>query len=242
MVGAMGASAAEVRVAVAANFADCLEEVAPLFTKRSGHRITPIVGSTGRLFAQIRQGAPFDVFLAADSRRPLILVEEELARQPRVYARGRLVLWSALGGLGAQLGNDDLVRALEDPRLDHVAIANPDLAPYGRATEQTLDSLGLDPQLGGRRVQGSSVGQVWQFAVTGHAQGAFVALSQVRGEPGEKYLIIPDSLHEPINQMGVLLEGSRDTGAALAFLEFLKGDEAGAVIARYGYQVPESGP
>jgi len=241
IAGAARSPAAEIRVAVAANFADGLAALAPLFTEQSGHSVTPIVGSTGRLFAQIQQGAPFDVFLAADSRRPLTLVDEELALRPRVYAEGRLVFWSALGGLAAE-DDADLIRALEDPRLQHIALANPDLAPYGRAAVQTLGSMGLDSELGGRRVQGASVGQVWQFAVTGHAQGAFVALSQVQDEPTERYLIVPTRRHQPIAQMAVLLAGARDEQAAAAFLEFLAGEEARIIIQRYGYQVPESGP
>ncbi|PID80524.1 molybdate ABC transporter substrate-binding protein [bacterium DOLZORAL124_64_63] len=266
------ARAAEIRVAVAANFVDCLAELAPLFAQRSGHRVTPIVGSTGRLFAQIRQGAPFDVFLAADARRPRMLVDAELALRPRVYARGRLVFWSADGGLGRWSGWQDqarrdqarvdqpqtdqpqtdqirtdqlqthLLQALRNPNLRHVAIANPDLAPYGRAADQTLESLGLDSRLGGRRVQGSSVGQVWQFAATGHAMGAFVAYAQVRAEPVERYLIVPDHLYQPIDQMAVLVAGSREPEAALSFLEFLAGDEAAAIIADCGYRIPESGP
>ncbi len=256
-VGPSLARAAEIRVAVAANFADCLAELAPLFTQRSGHRVTPIVGSTGRLFAQIRQGAPFDVFLAADARRPRMLVDAEQALRPRVYARGRLVFWSAGGGMGRRSGGREqiqpdqarpdqrpthLLQALRNPDLKHVAIANPDLAPYGRAADQVLESLGLDPQLGGRRVQGSSVGQVWQFASTGHAMGAFVAYAQVRAEPVERYLIVPDHLYQPIDQMAVLVAGAREPEAALGFLEFLAGDEATAIIADCGYRIPESGP
>lgn len=232
-------AAAEIRVAVAANFARCLEALTPAFAAATGHEVVPIVGSTGRLYTQIRQGAPFDVFLAADKRRPQLLVAEELAREPFVYARGRLVLWSSLGGTGSETS---LIELLTDPRIRHLALANPELAPYGRAAEQVLEHLGLDPQLGGRRVQGASVAQVWQFAESGHVQAAFLALAQMGDQPADRFLILPEETHEPIDQMAVLLLAARQPEAARQFLAYLAGAEAAPILQRFGYRTVEPEP
>ena len=233
------AAAAEVRVAVAANFAPCLDKLAPLFGEATGHTVVPIVGSTGRLTAQIIAGAPFHVFLAADRKSCARLVAEGHASADSrfTYARGRLVLWLArtpappAGALPELLGQ---------PWIKKVALANPRLAPYGEAARQALARSGLDPDLEGRVVLGTSVGQVQQFAASGHVQAAFLALSQVIDGKLGWHLVLPAELYDPIRQDAVLLDGAQKAGsdeaaAARAFLEFLRTEAAAALMAEFGY-------
>jgi molybdate transport system substrate-binding protein len=234
-------AAAEVRVAVAANFAPCLEELAPVFAEASGHRIQPIVGSTGRLVAQITAGAPFDVFLAADSRSCRRLVADGLADGDSrfTYALGSLVLWLATA---PATEDRQLARLLNVPTVQRIALANPRLAPYGAAAVQALQRSGLDPELGGRAVLGSSVGQTWQFAASGHVQAAFLALSQVIGQDRGWHMVVPADLHEPIRQDAVLLKSARDEPAARAFLRFLRSEAAGKIMTKFGYRKGDGDP
>lgn len=233
------AGGAEVRVAVAANFVDCLERIVPGFEESTGHTVTPISGSTGRLYAQIRQGAPFDVFLAADKQRPLRLFREGLADEARIYAQGRLVLWFAPGGLTA---SESLQNVLLDARTEHIALANPELAPYGRAAQQALFGLGLEFRVKDRLVMGTSVGQTWQFAISGNVQAALLALSQVRDEAPDRYLVVPRGLHDTIDHMAVRPAHSPNPEAARQFLDYLVGPAAAAIIIESGYTIPEGAP
>ncbi len=237
-MGSSPAQAKEVRVAVAANFAKCLQELAPLFTESTGHKVVPIVGSTGRHFAQISAGAPFDVFLAADERRPQLLMEKGLAlASPSFnYARGQLVLWIAEP---TNLTPTELHAILANEKLGKIAMANPRLAPYGEAARQTFANLGLPADLNGRIILGTSVGQTWQFAVTGNTDGALVALSQTHGITTGQVLIVPAELYEPVLQQAVLLSQTKNKLAAKQFLEFLRSETAVSVIQTHGYLIPE---
>ena len=233
----------EVRVAVAANFTAPCEEIARAFEKRSGHRVMVSAGSTGKLAAQIQNGAPFDVLLAADAERPALLEQggTAVAGSRFTYARGRLVLWSADPGLVDGAG-----KVLAAGRFRHLAIANPKLAPYGAAAEQVLGGLRLWQRLSPRLVQGEDIGQTYQFVASGAAELGFVALSQVRAAAGGagggqikgSMWIVPEASYRPIDQQAVLLTSAWGNLAARAFLDFLKGREARAAIERFGYDLP----
>lgn len=230
-----GAGAAQVGVAVAANFSAPMQQIAAEFERETGHKAVVSNGSTGKFYAQIRNGAPYQVLLAADDETPAKLVREQLAvaGSTQTYAIGRLVLWSAKTGLV-----DDRGAVLKSGGFDRIAIANPKLAPYGAAAIEVLRALGLEQQLGAKIVQGENIGQTWQFVSTGNAPLGFVALSQImrdgRIESGSSW-IVPQTLYEPIRQDAVLLNPGADEPAAKALLKFLQGDKARAIIASFGY-------
>lgn len=230
-------AAETVRVAVAANFAHAIDRLAPLFEAQEGHRLVLSTGSTGVLYAQIRQGAPFDVFLAADRERPEKLLNDGLARADSlfVYARGRLALWWP--GRNVKDGTALLRRG----EFTHLALANPATAPYGKAALQTLVSLGLDRELAPHFVRGESIAQTFQFVASGNAEAGFVALSLLRAWPAarpENIWLVPTALHEPIEQAAVLLMDAKEAGAAQAFLSFLRSSQAQGVLVELGYAPP----
>lgn len=226
--------AGEVHVAVAANFASPAQQIAALFEQRSGHVVKLSVGSTGKLYAQIKNGAPFDVLLAADESIPTQLAREGLADPGFVYANGRLALWSAQPGLVDAQG-----AVLRRGGYRKLAIADPKLAPYGRAAQQALESLGLWSALQARLVTGESIAQAYQFAASANAELAFVALSQLSGKPQQGSVWpVPANLYSPIRQRAVLLLRAGDKAAASAFLTFLRGDQSAAVIRSFGYDLP----
>ena len=223
-----------VNVAVASNFNHTLRQLAPLFLASTGHRLRISPASTGKLYAQIRHGAPYDVFLAADSERPLRLVREglALADSRRTYAVGRLVLWSpSLEFTG------DAKRVLSSDRYRHLAIANPDVAPYGAAAEQTLRVMGLWDKLQPRLARGENIGQAFQFVVSGAAELGLVSGAQLvtlARNDGYQWWV-PADLHAPIRQQAVLLRDASDKAAAGEFLQFLLGREAAELIRGNGY-------
>ena len=222
----------QVRVAVAANFASAATEIGELFKETTGHEALHSFGSSGQLYAQIAQGAPYDVFLAADGSYPRRAVQDGLAVADSAftYATGRLVLFSADPG---RVDGRDSLEAGEFTRL---AIANPDLAPYGAAAVEVLEALGVADRLQDRLVRGNNVAQTYQFVITGNAELGFVALAQVIGhEHGSRWLVPPE-LHSPIAQDAVLLARASGGEAAAAFLAFLRGPAAAAVLTRYGYR------
>jgi molybdate transport system substrate-binding protein len=232
---AMGSThAEEVVVAVAANFTDATRDIVPLFEKATGHRAKVSFGSTGKLYSQIENGAPFGVFLAADSKRPAKAEEQGLAVPGSrfTYARGKLVLWSAKAG--AFVDGEDYLKAVSFP---HAAIANPKTAPYGLAAQQVMEHLGVWDRARGRLVQGDSIAQTFQFVATGNAEAGMVAYSQIKGWKGDagSLWVIPESYYAPIAQQAVLLKRGQGNPAAKAFLSFLQGPEAHAVIEGYGY-------
>ena len=231
-----GGWAAEVSAAVAANFLLPLRSIAPAFEKETGHRVRIVSGSTGKLYAQIKQGAPFDVFFAADAKRPELLVEEGLAVSGSrfTYAVGRLVLWSA----DAALVSGDAERTLKNGSFRHLAVANPKTAPYGRAAQEALAKLGLWEGMRPLLVRGENISQTFQFVVSGNAELGFVALSQVNSgkfaNKGSRWAV-PPKWHAPILQDAVLLSRAKNNPAALALLRFLAGPVAKKRITRFGY-------
>lgn len=228
------AQAAEVQVAVAANFTAPMQKIAPLFEADSGHKVRLAFGSTGRFYAQIRNGAPFDVLLAADEETPARLEREGQGGRRFTYAIGKLVLWSRQPALVDEQGD-----VLRSGKFAKLALADPKLAPYGAAAVETMTQLGLIDALRPKFVQGESIAQAWQFVATENAQLGFVALSQVWAEgklkEGSAWLV-PSTLYRPIRQDALLLNKGRDNAAATALLQYLRGDKARAIIQAYGYE------
>jgi len=224
-----------VNVAVAANFIHTVKDLGAEFTRLGGGRLVISSGSTGKLYAQIRAGAPYDVLLSADAAIPRLLVKQGMAAADSrfTYARGRLALWSRSPTLVDQNGE-----VLRSGKFRHLAIANPKTAPYGAAARMVLQRLGLWPSLRARIVQGEDIGQTFQFASSGNAELAFVALAQLK-DPGKavigSYWLVPQHLYAPIDQQAVLLDHARDNAAARSFLKFLRSPAAQTVIRRYGY-------
>ncbi|MHB8404455.1 MAG: molybdate ABC transporter substrate-binding protein [Gammaproteobacteria bacterium] len=224
------------RVAVAADFYKPLETIANAFSRQSGIQVVISAGSSGGLYAQIANGAPYDVFLSANARYPRQLVAAGLAAGPSrfTYAQGVLVLW------GAQPAPAAGPETLRGTTFAHLALANPHFAPYGQAAQEVLMRLGLLEQLHSRLVFGEDVGQALQFAISGGAQYAFVSSAQLLAaglwQRGSHW-VVPVSLYTPINQQAVLLVHARDVRAARSFLRFLRGP-ARPLIARLGYRLP----
>jgi len=234
----LSAQAGEVSVAVAANFSAALDQIVRKFESASGHHVLVSSGSTGKLYAQVVNGAPFDVFLAADSERPMRMESENLAvaGSRYTYAIGRLVLWSPTAGFVD--GNGQILR---QGQFQHLAMANPKAAPYGTAAMETLESMGLLKSLQARLVQGGDIAQTYQFVATGNAELGFVSLAQIKAAEQKyqgSYWLVPQTLHRPISQQAVLLEKGRNNAAARDFLAYLKGKEARAIIENNGYVMP----
>ncbi|BAO45610.1 molybdate ABC transporter substrate-binding protein [Thiolapillus brandeum] len=236
LIGHIPASwAGEVYIAVASNFAETARQLALQFEKKTGQKVRLSFGSTGKQYAQIRHGAPFQAWFAADARRPMLLEKEGrmVSGSRFTYARGRLVLWSPTPGLV-----DDGEKILRQGSFRHLAVANPRLAPYGLAARQALESLGLWQSLQDRLVRGENIGQTFQFVKTGNAELGLVAASQVLrdGMPVQgSYWLLPADLHEPIEQQAVLLKNQVH---AREFLEFVAGEAGRAIILANGYEVP----
>jgi molybdate transport system substrate-binding protein len=226
--------AAELRVAVAANFAPALETLGAEFAAQTGHTLQVARGSTGKLYAQIVNGAPFDVFFAADSALPLRLEADgrAIAGAGFVYAVGALVLWSP-----GDLQLDDAPRVLRSGNYRFVSLANPRHAPYGVAAQQTLQALGLWDTLQPRLVRGENVGQALQFVRSGNAELGFVAAAQLAAmdDPGGSVWVVPQALYAPVQQRVALLT---DTPAARELLQFMRGQLAQALLRSYGYSLP----
>lgn len=225
----------DVKVAVASNFMAPAREIARHFEAQTGNRVVLSFGASGQLFAQVAQAAPYDVFLSADEERPAQLEARGLAAQGSrfTYASGRLVLWSRQAGLVDPHG-----QILARGGFRKLAIADPKTAPYGVAALEVLGALGHRERLAPRLVSGTSITQTFQFVQTGAAELGFVALSQVKDIKGGSRWIVPARLYSPIRQQAVLLSRSAANPEAQAFLAYLKGSQARAIIRRYGYEVP----
>jgi molybdate transport system substrate-binding protein len=227
--------AAEIRVAVASNFTRAMTNLAQQFEANTGHKVKLVFGSTGKHYAQIRNGAPFDVFFSADMKRPKLLEEEGLAVPGSrfSYALGKLVLWSPNAGY---IDSDGEV--LSDGRFYHLAIANPKLAPYGRAAKEVLQSRELWKAMKGKAVRGENIGQAFQFVNSGNAELGFVAYSQIK-QPAQaivgSYWEVPQSLYTPIEQQAVLL---KDNKATRDFISYVRSKPALEIIQNYGYDTP----
>ena len=235
MAAALSAQAGEVAVAVAANFAGPLARIAEDFTAATGHTLKVSIGATGKFYAQIVAGAPFEVLIAADDETPKKLIAEGHAVPGSnfTYAIGKLVLWSAQPGLV-----DDQGAVLATGTFAHLAIANPKLAPYGKASMEVLKARGLTDAVTPKLVTAESISQAYQFVATGNAELGFVALSQV-AVPGKpitgSYWLVPPSLYGEIRQDAVLLKLGEKKPAAAALLAYLKSAPTKAMIQAYGY-------
>jgi molybdate transport system substrate-binding protein len=235
MGAATVARADEVSVAVAANFTGPMEKIAPAFEKATGHKANVAYGTVGKFYAQIKNGAPFEVLISADDDTPIRLEKDMLALAPSrfTYAIGKLVLWSAKPGLV-----DDKGEVLKRGDFKHLAIANPKVAVYGAAAVYVMKKLGVDAALESKLVYGENITQTYQFAATGNAELGFVALSQIYKE-GEyasgSYWLVPAALYPPIRQDAVLLTRGKNNPAAASLLAYLKSDAAKQVIRAYGY-------
>ncbi|WP_248919738.1 molybdate ABC transporter substrate-binding protein [Pseudomonas entomophila] len=237
LVSVNNALADEVQVAVAANFTAPIQAIAKDFEKDTGHTLVAAYGATGQFYAQIKNGAPFEVFLAADDTTPAKLEQEkEIVEGSRfTYAVGTLALWSAKPGYVDTKGD-----VLKKNAFQHLSIANPKAAPYGLAATQVLDKLKLTGAIKGKIVEGQNITQAFQFVSTGNAELGFVALSQVYKDgkitEGSAW-IVPSELHDPIRQDAVILNKGKDNPAAKALVDYLKGPKAAALIKSYGYEI-----
>jgi len=231
------ANAAEVIVAVAANFTAPMQKIAPLFEKDTGHKAILSFGSTGAFYAQIKNGGPFQVFLSADDETPLKLEREGYAVGGTrfTYATGKLVLWSKQQGFV-----DEKAEVLRSNNFQKIAIANPKLAPYGAAAIETINKLGLMQALQPKFVQGENIAQTFQFVNTENAQLGFVALSQVFSDgkitQGSGW-IVPNNLHNPIQQDAVVLTAGQNNPAVSALIQYIKSDKAKVIIKSFGYDL-----
>ncbi|PLC50764.1 molybdate ABC transporter substrate-binding protein [Pollutimonas subterranea] len=228
--------AAEVSVAVAANFTAPMKEISAQFEKDTGHKAALSFGATGKFYAQIKNGAPFQVLLAADAATPAKLENEGLgvAGTRFTYAIGKLALWSKQPGVVDAKG-----QVLHTEKFDRLALADPKLAPYGAAAIETLNKLGLIEALTPKIVTGENIAQTYQFVATENAQLGFVALSQVFADgkvtEGSAW-IVPAEMHAPIRQDAVLLTGGNGNPAAKALMDFLRGEKAAGIIRSFGYE------
>jgi molybdate transport system substrate-binding protein len=233
----LGAWAGEVQVAVAANFAGPFARIAADFAAETGHKAISITGSTGKFYTQIKEGAPFELLLAADDETPKKLEDEGLGvkGQRFTYAKGKLVLWSAQPGLVDNQGE-----VLRKGAFTRLALANPKVAPYGAAGIETLKALGLFDAIAPKLVQGESIAQAYQFVATGNVELGFVALSQVappdRPATGSLW-VVPGKLYTSLLQDAVLLKKGEQNAAAQALMSYLRSDKARAVIKSYGYEL-----
>ena len=233
--GSLSVRADEISVAVAANFTAPMQKIAADFEKATGHKAQLVFGSTGKFYAQIKAGAPFQLLLAADDETPARLVKEGdgVAGSRFTYAIGKLVLWSPTPGYV-----DDKGEILKTGSFAHLAIANPKLAPYGLAATETMQALGLSSALQSRLVTAESISQALQFVVSGNAELGFIAYSQIHKDGRlieGSYWMVPSKYHSPIRQDLVVLEKGKGSAAVTALVGYLKSDAAKAVIKSYGY-------
>lgn len=229
--------AATIDVAVASNFSAPIHIIASQFQKETGHVLRVSIGSTGSLYAQIKNGAPFDIFLAADTQTPAKIGKEGLgiASSQFTYARGRLVLWSAQTHVVDSQGD-----VLKKMAFNKIVMANPQLAPYGLAAQEVLQQLGLQESLKTKIVMGDNISQAYQFIATQNASLGFVALSQVMEQgliqKGSVWLI-PTQLHTPLKQDAILLRKAEKNKTAISFLQYLKKSSTQQLIRSYGYDL-----
>lgn len=226
-------------IAVAANFTKTIEVIGEAFEKETGHRVRFSFGPTGKLYAQIKNGAPFDAFFGADERRPKKTIEDGLGLKQSyfVYAQGQIVLYSSTYPVDRQP-----IEILKSADFRHLAVANPKTAPYGERAVAFLKKKGLYGDVKSRIVNGESIAHAFQYVVTHNAPIGFVAMSQVV-DPNSPvyqkgaYWVVPASDYEPINQGAIILKHGAKNAAALAFMDFMKTSKATAIIKRFGYNI-----
>lgn len=237
LCASLGAHADELSVAVAANFISPMKQIAADFEKDTGHKLILSYGATGKFYAQIKNGAPFEVLLSADDATPSRLAKEDVAVEGSqfTYAIGKLVLWSTKP---AMVDSQGLV--LKNGSFNHIALANPKLAPYGAAAVQTLQALGVYDDLAPKFVTGENIAQTHQFVSSGNALLGFVALSQVLvdGKIEGSSWVVPSTLYAPIRQDAIILAKGKGKPAAESLMHYLKSDKASAVIQSFGYALP----
>lgn len=232
-----GAHAGEVQVAVAANFTAPMQQIAAAFEQDTGNKAVLAFGATGKFYAQIHNGAPFEILLAADDETPVKLEQEQqtVPGSRFTYATGKLVLWSAQAGYVDGQG-----KVLQSGQFAHLSIANPKAAPYGAAAVETLTKLNLYARLQPKIVQGENISQAHQFVSTGNAELGFVALSQVARDgkfsSGSGW-IVPASMHAPIRQDAVILSKGGANPTARALMDYLRSDKAKGIIRAFGYEL-----
>ncbi|KAF0205579.1 MAG: molybdate transport system substrate-binding [Gallionellaceae bacterium] len=236
---AQEANAGEVNAAIAANFTAPAQQIVELFQKESGHTVKLSFGSSGKFYAQIKAGAPFDVLLAADDAIPKRLLQEGAAVEGSrfVYATGKLALWSVQPDYVDEKG-----AVLNKGNYSKLAIADPRLAPYGVAAKETLEKLTMWNAIQGKLVKGESITQTYQFVASENAEMGFIALSQIMRDGKVSvgsWWLVPEDMHKPIRQSAVLLSKAKDQAAAQAFLAFLKSQKAAMIIRGYGYELPK---
>ena len=224
-----------VQVAVAANFSKTMQSLVTEFEKNYDYQVALSFGSSGKFYAQIKQGAPYELFFSADQAKPEVLQQEGLvvAGSRFTYAIGRLVVWT----VRPDFANKIEIK-LKDGAFNKLAIANPKLAPYGAATLQVLSHLGLIDDTQARWVRGENIAQTYQFVHSGNADLGFVALSQLLGRKNMIegfYWLVPDNMHQPIKQDVVLLKRAAQSQGAITFLDFIHTEKAQTIIAEYGY-------
>jgi len=240
----LGVEASDLLVAASANTSYMMKEVARSFEARTGHRVRISIGASGTIYSQITNGAPFDVFLSADTTYPERLAQEGFVRPGSlsVYAIGRLVLWTRLAS-EIDIGRLQM-KCLTLAKVRRVAIANPGHAPYGRAAMEALREFGLEQAIKPKLVLGESASQVLQFVSAGAAQVGFLPLSLVLAESAPKdgrYWVIPENAHTRLEQAAVILKGGRaEPAVASRFLDFLKGSEGKTLLEKYGYSLPQA--
>ena len=230
---AAAVAAKQTTVAVAANFTEPAKEIAALYKRKTGNEAVLSFGASGNFYTQITQDAPFEIMLSADQERPTKLLADGLAVPGTqfTYAVGKLVLWSK----DASLVKGDAT--LKSGAWTKISIADPAAAPYGAAAIETMKALGVYDAAKTKIVQGTSIAQAFQFIDTGNAELGFVALSQLSGNAAGSRWMVPQNLYTPISQDAVLLKKGAGNAAATAFLDFMKGPEARAVIEKFGYEI-----
>jgi len=237
LVIASTAHAGEVQVAVAANFTAPMQKIAAAFEQDTGNKAVLAFGATGKFYAQIHNGAPFEILLAADDETPARLEQEKqtVPGSRFTYATGKLVLWSAKADYVDSAG-----KVLQSGNFNHLSIANPKAAPYGAAAVETLTRMNLMTRLQPKIVQGENISQAHQFVSTGNAELGFVALSQVARDgkftAGSGW-IVPDAMHSPIRQDALILARGSANPAARALMDYLKSDKAKGIIRAFGYEL-----
>jgi len=226
----------EISVAVASNFTGPMKRITAEFEKDTGHKVLASYGGTGKFYAQIKNGAPFEVLLSADDETPAKLVKENaaVAETQFTYAVGKLVLWSARPGLVDAAGD-----VLKTGRFEHLSVADAKLAPYGTAAMQTLKALGVYGVVQPKIVTAENISQAYQFISSGNAELGFIALSQVLkgGKIEGSSWLVPPNLYTPIRQDAVILNKGKGKPAAEALMKFLKTDKARAIIKSFGYEL-----
>lgn len=230
------ARAAQVQVAVAANFSAPMEKIAKAFTEEKGHKVLPSYGSTGKLYAQVVNGAPFEVFISADQSHPQKLIEEKKALKESVftYAVGKLVLWSP-----KEKAIDAKGEVLNKMNYQHLSLANPRLAPYGLAAQEVLEKKGLWKKVEKKLVLGENINQAHQFVESGNAELGLVAYSQIikNGKTVGSFWAVPQELYTPLLQDAVVLKKGKDSAAVKEFMAFLKSEKARTIIKDFGYEL-----